>query len=108
MKFIFEDENITVSDIQKLIDNQIEESIHLEYKQSDAFGKTDGKKKEISKDVSSFANSDGGIIIYGIREFNDKDKNHLPEKIDPIDRLVFSKEWIENIITGNISPKIEN
>ena len=90
------------------IDKGIEENKHLDYKGADSIGKEDGKKKEISKDVSSFANSDGGIIIYGIREFNDKDKNHLPEKIDPIDRLVFSKEWIENIITGNISPKIEN
>uniref|UniRef100_UPI003217C77E AlbA family DNA-binding domain-containing protein n=1 Tax=uncultured Draconibacterium sp. TaxID=1573823 RepID=UPI003217C77E len=97
--------------IEKLIEyitNEIEENKHLDYKGADSFGKSDGKKKEISKDVSAFANSDGGTIIYGIREYDDKEKNHLPEKLDPIDRLIYSKEWIENIITGNISPKIEN
>ena len=30
--------------------------------------KDDKKKAEIAKDVSAFANSDGGIILYGIEE----------------------------------------
>lgn len=92
----------------EFIDKEIEENKHLEYKGADSIGKSDGVRKEIAKDVSSFANSDGGIIIYGIKEFDEKDKNHLPEKLEPIDRLIYSKEWIENVITGNISPKIEN
>jgi hypothetical protein len=98
-------------DKEKLLEyigNRIEENKHLEYKGAESFGTSDGKKKEISKDISSFANSDGGIIIYGIREFDDQDKKHLPEKLDPIDRLVYSKEWIENIITGNVSPRMDN
>ena len=95
---------------EKIIDyikNGIEENKHLDYKAADALGKSDGCKKEISKDVSAFANSDGGIIIYGIKEFDDPQKKHLPEKIDPINRLIYSKEWLENIITGNISPIID-
>jgi len=103
MKFIFEDENITVSDIQKLIDNQIEESIHLEYKQSDAFGKTDGKRKEIAKDVSSFANSDGGIIIYGLTE-----QNHKAESLSFINGNEFTKEWLEQTIQSNVQRNIPN
>jgi hypothetical protein len=34
----------------------------------------------------------GGTIIYGIKEFDDIDKRHLPEKIDPINRTDISKE----------------
>jgi len=41
------------------------------------------------------ANSAGGIIIYGIKEYDEADKRHLPEKIDPIQQNVFSKEWLE-------------
>lgn len=92
--------------IENLIASGIEENLNLDYKSADALGKSDGKKAEISKDVSAFANSAGGIIIYGINEFNEAEKKHLPEKINPVDRLVITKEWLEQVINSNISPKI--
>lgn len=95
------------SDLENLIINQIEENLNLDYKASGSLGKSDGKKDEISRDVSSFANSNGGTIIYGIAEFNEKEKSHLPEKIDGINRVEYPKEWLENIINGRISPRIE-
>lgn len=94
-------------DVGKLIIDGVEESLHLDYKACGALAKTDGKKKEISKDVSAFANSDGGVIIYGVKEFDDPDKRHLPEKIeDGFDPPDISKEWLEQVITSNIQPKI--
>lgn len=93
--------------IQQYIDDGIEESRILEYKSADALDGTPNKKKEIAKDVSAMANSAGGIIIYGVQEHQEKDKRHLPEKIDPIDRTQFSKERLEQIITDNIQPRIE-
>lgn len=93
--------------IQSFIDNQIEESNTLDYKAADALAMTDGKKNELSKDVSAFANSNGGTIIYGIKEFNDAPSKHKPESIDPINRTVISKEWIEQVISTKIQPKIE-
>ncbi len=98
----------TKEDLENLIIYQVEENLNLDYKSSDSLGKSDGKKKEISKDVSAFANSDGGIIIYGIKEFDEKNLRHLPEKIDSVNRIEFSKEWLEQIINSNISPRIEN
>lgn len=92
--------------LEDLIISGIEENLKLDYKAADSLGKSDGKKKEISKDVSAFANSAGGTIIYGVSEFNDSSKKHLPEKINAINRLEFSKEWLEQIINSNISPKI--
>jgi hypothetical protein len=92
--------------IKDLITTGVEENLNLDYKAADALGKTDGKKAEISKDVSSFANSAGGIIIYGIQEHNDPAKKHLPEKINPVDRTAFTKEWIEQVVNTNVSPKI--
>jgi hypothetical protein len=98
----------TKAELEKLIADKIEESFNLEYKGTDALQNTDGKKKEIAKDISSFANSAGGVIIYGIKEFDEQEKRHLPESITPINRIQISKEWLEQVINSNISPKIED
>ena len=57
--------------IQQLIRDSVEESLSIEYKSAGALGKSDTKKTEITKDVSAFANSTGGVLIYGIAEFQD-------------------------------------
>jgi hypothetical protein len=94
--------------LESLIQNQVEESTELEYKSSAAIDNTPQKKKEISKDVSAMANSAGGVIIYGIKEYDEQNKRHLPKEINPIIRKHFSKEWLEQIIQSNIQPKIQN
>lgn len=99
--------NYSEEELQNIINTKIEENLHLEYKSAGSLEWTDSKKLEISKDVSAFANSDWGIIIYGIKEFSEKDKKHLPEKITPIDRSLIPKEWLEQVINSNIQPKID-
>ena len=86
-----------------LIERKIPESIQLDYKEARAISRNDRSKQEISKDVSAFANSDGGIIIYGMTE-----KNQIPEDLSFIDGNDFSIEWLENVIDSNIFPKIKN
>lgn len=90
-----------IEDIQSLIDNEVEENVHLDYKAGEALKKNDSGKNEITKDVSSFANSDGGIIIYGLKEIN-----HKPSEISPVDGKDFTKERLEQII-ANIQPHIK-
>lgn len=92
--------------LNSLIENKVEENLNLDYKAAGSLDKQNNKTTEISKDVSAFANSDGGIIIYGIKE--DKINKHLPEKIDPINRKVFSKEWLEQVIQDKIRPRISD
>ncbi|MBN2501735.1 MAG: ATP-binding protein, partial [Anaerolineales bacterium] len=91
--------------LQQYITDEIEENLNLDYKAAGALSKNDNKKTEITKDVSAMANSAGGIIIYGIKEYQEKAKKYLPESIDPINRNDISKEWLEQII-NNIQPKI--
>lgn len=91
----------TAEDLDSLITNEIEESVHLDYKSAKSLDKSDRKKTEIAKDVSAFANSDGGIIIYGINE-----ENHKPKDLSFVDGHLFNKEWLENIIDGNIQQRI--
>jgi hypothetical protein len=91
--------------LQDYITNGTQEDLHLEYKAAGALANTDDKKDEITKDVSAMANSAGGTIIYGVKEYGARDKKHLPEQITPIDRMQFPKEWLEQII-NNIQPRI--
>ncbi len=92
--------------IENFITNQVEENLNLDYKASGSLQKNDKSANEISKDVSAFANSDGGIIIYGIKE--NSENKHLPDSIDPVNRNEISKEWLEQIIQSRIRPRIEN
>jgi hypothetical protein len=93
----------TEDDILSLIKNKVCESTALDYKACDALAKTEGKKKEVSKDISAFANSAGGVIVYGVTE----NKAHEPENIDigfePSD---ISGEWLEQVINSNIERRI--
>lgn len=91
----------------RYINDEIEESLNLDYKAAGSLDKRPEKKTEISKDVSAMANSAGGIIIYGLSEYQNKAKSHLAEKLSPIDRTQYSKEWLEQIINSNIRPKID-
>ena len=53
------------ADILAMMKDQVQEHLMLDYKAADALGIADGKKSEIAKDVSAFANSAGGTLIYG-------------------------------------------
>jgi len=87
-----------IEDIQNLIENEIEESLTLDYKKE-----LGNRNDEISKDVSAFANTYGGMLIYGVDEENTKPKF-------PICWIIKkgTKERIENIILSRIQPKIES
>ena len=47
----YNQDNYSFSDIENLIKNEVEESIHLDYKEARALGKDDPKKAEITKDM---------------------------------------------------------
>lgn len=84
-----------------LIASRTEESINIDFKDARALSSGDGK--EISKDVSAFANSDGGLIFYGINE-----ENHVATGTSFVDGNKYNKEWLENKITSNIQQRIQN
>jgi hypothetical protein len=97
----------TKQKLEQMIADGVEENLTLDYKRADSLVRTEEKKKaELVRDVCAFANSSGGVLIYGIAEPIDKTKRHLPERLDPVNRLEISKEWIEQIIQS-IQPRIE-
>jgi hypothetical protein len=92
------------AELQRHITEGVEEHSELEYKAAAALDAKNSDTNEITKDISAMANSAGGVVIYGIREFA-KPKKHLPERIDPIDRIAFNKERLEHIV-NTIRPRL--
>jgi len=72
--------NLSLSQLQSLIDNKVFENKELEYKDySFTNGKMSDKNKEkLVKEIAAFANTNGGIIIIGMQE----DENRLPIRIN--------------------------
>ncbi|TPQ31542.1 hypothetical protein C2U70_23885 [Bradyrhizobium guangdongense] len=91
----------TKADLQRLVDEGLEESLILDYKASPALSKESKARDELCKDVSAMANSAGGQIVYGIEE-----KNQKPVRVDDGNSVV-SREWIEQVIDSNVQPRIQ-
>jgi len=85
-----------LEDIQSLIQHGIDEGITLEYKQE-----LDKDNKEIAKDISALANTNGGTLIYGI-----KSQDRTPADINWLDGSGI-EERIQNIVATTIQPKLE-
>jgi hypothetical protein len=92
-------DNYTIEDIQALIDNRAEEGVHLELKRADALNRE--KADKITKSFSAFANSDGGVVIYGVAE-----KDHVASEYSFIDGNKVTKEQIA-IIARSVQPTIQ-
>ncbi len=94
---------------RKDLDNLIGqmESMRLEFKSSQIFIKKDDTSvgTDLSKEISAFANSEGGVIVIGIKE-----STKSPKKALSIDEGVDVKEWnpekIQAVIESNISPHL--
>lgn len=102
---------IKEEDIRDLIDNKTPEGRQLDYKER-LPSNHPAEKEEFLKLVCSFANTDGGDIIYGISdECKEGQPTGLPEKIvglkasesSIIDR---DKNRLQDIINRGISPQV--
>lgn len=95
---------IKLQDIENLIKDQEPESKNLEYK-----GEIQGKEENnaINKAVCGFANTDGGLFIYGLEE----DENKKPTAIKGISLKDTSwdekKRSILSTIETNIEPRVD-
>ena len=91
------------TDLAALIRDDAQESLTLDYKRSAALVNNDATRRELSKDVSAFANAEGGMLIYGMVE----DK-HVPTAVDVgVDRNKITKEWLEQVLKTNIHPVVD-
>lgn len=87
--------DINQSDIQLLVDNNTTESVILEFKKEPT-----KNSKELAKDVSALANSEGGFLIYGLEE-NESGQASSINWLNASDKF---PERFENIVATTIVP----
>jgi predicted HTH transcriptional regulator len=63
-------DSLTIEDLRALVANGVSEGRSLEYKE-ELPGGSSGDRKEFLADVSAFANTSGGWLLYGISEERD-------------------------------------
>jgi len=100
---IFNKDIITQEDIQSLLDMKVEESLSLEYKKANEISPDQPNKiNRISVVISAFANTAGGILIYGIQS-----KRRKAYEYSFINGNKFTVDWFKSIIHPRIQRPIE-
>lgn len=88
--------------IQMQSDGDVE-GPHLEYKSARLFDSRNEKVFEtLSKEITAFANSAGGVLIIGVEENDDRSIQKISPVVDPQK----TDSWIENGLLPRISPPI--
>lgn len=91
----------TESHLTALIASQTAESAYLEFKR-DAPGRDSSAKHELTADVSAFANSSGGDIIYGIEEAEGCAARVVPL----LGNMDETARWFQDVLMNGIEPRI--
>lgn len=94
-------DDISIDDVESFITDKHPENIRLEYKSG--FSSTDANQ-QIAKEVSAFANQQGGVLIYGITE--ESGKTRKPDAVVGIDKSLTPRQKIQSICLDHIYPPI--
>ena len=100
---------INAARLESLRENLVAESRTLDYKER--LPENEDDKKDLLQDVTAFANSTGGDLIYGVRERRENDKaTGEPEAIvglslaaETLDQATLR---IENMLLDGIEPRV--
>ena len=115
-------DDITIADIQSLIDSDVPEGEQIEFKRELPGGR-DSKgeeapdqwmaggdrigshaKKDILKEVVAFANAYGGVLLIGIDESNSKPA--VADKISPVPRCADLAERLKLVFRDGVDPQL--
>lgn len=88
--------------LQSLVDNGVAEDHYIDYKR-DTYGGSPGDRLEFLKDISAFANADGGHIVLGAEE-----KGGIPKKLVGLVGVDVDREIarLENMLRDSIRPSL--
>lgn len=103
-------DDINISDIQVLIENEVLESRTLDYKQQLPKDNKDGTKAFLA-DICAFANTIGGDLVYGVKEKRDEEgkTTGIPEEMCQLEDINFDEflKKYEDRIQAGIEPRIQ-
>lgn len=98
--------------VLQMICDQVTEELFLDYKSSTNHGAgrrlDNGDKRNLVKAISGFANSEGGVIVWGVDCRNDRQNNpdagDIPQRATPITNVVRYKSLLEDAVSGATVP----
>jgi predicted HTH transcriptional regulator len=93
---------MTEEDLQRLIEDAVTEGRRVDFKIS-LPGPTDADKREFLADVTSFANSSGGQLYFGIREEGGFPVELVGLDIENLDDAI---QRLENLTRDGIEPRL--
>ena len=93
----------SLSDIQEMQERGDAEGPNLEYKSSKLLSQKNERVFEsLSKEVTAFANSIGGVLIIGVEE----DSDRRISEISPISDETKTDSWLEDGLLSRINPSL--
>lgn len=97
----------TLAEVEALVQSRQQEGINLDYK-GDFTNNLEGAKKELAKDLSAFANSQGGAIILGVDE--DRQTRDPVWPLTGVPTMLNARqktvEWIEQTLNQNVAQRV--
>jgi predicted HTH transcriptional regulator len=106
--FMKEFDQLDADDIKRLVKDEVAEGRVLDYKVEQP-GNSDGDRKEFLADISSFANSSGGYLVFGVEEKRENGKaTGIPATAKGLAEVNAGIEIakLENVIRDGIAPRI--
>lgn len=100
--------NLELKDIIDFVKNKQEENLNLDFKtinKSNLSNKDD--KKNLAKAISGFANSNGGLIIWGVEARKDKDGIDCACGYKPIDNVKLFLSRLNELTSRATIPPVE-
>lgn len=94
--------DISLDDLQALIDEKIPEGPMLDYKR-EAYSTLDSDKREMMSDITAFANANGGYLILGM----DEDGHGRASQFTPVNELHQTARAIQQTCLDSIGERIE-
>jgi len=96
------------SALDSFIEEKMSEELFVDYKRAKDNGKhkklPDDDRNNYSKAISGFGNSEGGIIIWGVKCVENKDGADIPEKKCPIENHKRFETNLNDLTSGRTDP----
>jgi hypothetical protein len=94
--------------VDQMVKDEVTEELFLDYKRSATTHPShkldDQDRKNFSKAISGFGNSDGGIVIWGVDCRSERDRGDVPTGVHLIANVVWFKSLLDGVISGLTLP----
>lgn len=107
MNFIELYEQLTRELIESFIRDQQEENLHLDFKTVNDASLDRDDRKALATALSGFANSDGGLIIWGVDARPNKDRIDCATAIHPIDQMPRLLAKLNEFTGSAVNPDVD-